>query len=140
MKTKVLVVDDKAEIREWVKLVLGQDTYDVIEAQDVAGLRRSLAGPAPALVILDLKLPDGNSLAVLPELKQKWPASKVIILTGYGTVEAAEEAYKVDPELFLQSKPFDPETLRALVELALSAKPDRKPSAPPSMDETRPSS
>jgi len=36
---------------------------------------------------------------------------------------AAEEAYKVDPQLFLQTKPFDPETLRALVELALSGSP-----------------
>ena len=60
---------------------------------------------------------------MLPELKQKWPASKVILLTGHGTVEAAEEAFKVDPQLFLHGKPFDPGTLRALVELALAGKP-----------------
>ena len=44
----------------------------------------------------------------------------MIILTGHGTVEVAEEAFKVDPQLFLQTKPFDPGTLRALVELALA--------------------
>jgi DNA-binding NtrC family response regulator len=120
MKTTILIVDDEADIREWVKLVLGSDNYELTEAWDLAGLRRSLAGPAPGVVILDLKLPDGNSLSVLPELKQKWPASKVILLTGYGTVEAAEEAYKMDAQLFLESKPFDPGTLRALVELALA--------------------
>jgi len=120
MKTSILIVDDEADIREWVKLVLGSDNYELTEAWDLAGLRRSLAGPAPGVVILDLKLPDGNSLSVLPELKQKWPASKVILLTGYGTVEAAEEAYKMDAQLFLESKPFDPGTLRALVELALA--------------------
>ena len=126
MKTTILVVDDEAEIREWVKLVLGDDQYLFTEAQDLASLRGSLGGPAPGVVILDLKLTDGHSLAVLPELKQKWPASKVIILTGYGTVEAAEEAYKVEPELFVQSKPFDPDTLRALVELALAGGPAPK--------------
>ena len=121
MKTTLLIVDDEADIRERVKLVLGSEKYELSEVADLAGLRRSLAGPAPGVVILDLKLPDGNSLSVLPELKQKWPTCKVIILTGYGGVEAAEEAYKVDPQLFLESKPFDPGTLRALVELALAS-------------------
>ena len=91
------------------------------EAGDLAGLRQALAGPAPSLVILDLKLHDGNSLTVLPELKQKWPATKVILLTGYGSVEAGEEAYRVDPGLFLQSKPLVPDMLRTLVELALAS-------------------
>jgi DNA-binding NtrC family response regulator len=125
MKTSILIVDDEVDLRERVKLVLGSVKYELTEAGDLAGLRRALAGPAPDVVILDLRLPDGNSLSALPELKQKWPASKVIILTGHGTVEVAEEAYKVDPQLFLQSKPFDPGTLRALVELALAGKPDR---------------
>jgi DNA-binding NtrC family response regulator len=123
MKTTILIVDDEADIRERVKRILGSDKYELTEAGDLAGLRRALAGPAVDAVILDLKLPDGNSLDALPELKQKWPASKVIILTGYGSVEAAEAAYKVDPHLFLQSKPFDEGTLRALVELALASKP-----------------
>jgi DNA-binding NtrC family response regulator len=125
MKTNILIVVDEAEIREQVKFVLGSDRYELTEAKNSAGLRRALASPAADLVILDLKLPDGNSLDALPELKQKWPGSKVIILTGHGTVEVAEEAYKVDPQLFLQSKPFDPETLRALVELALVVNPAR---------------
>jgi DNA-binding NtrC family response regulator len=122
MKTTILIVEDEAVIRELVSHVLGSETCEVSEVENLAGLRRSLAGPAPALVILDLKLPDGHGLSMLPELKQKWPATKVIILTGYGSVDAAEEAYKVDPELFLLSKPMDPGTLRALVELALSGK------------------
>ncbi len=129
MKSAVLIVEDEADIRELVKLALGNESYAMTEAADVAGLRRAMAGPAPGVVILDLQLPDGNSLALLPELKEKWPDSKVIILTGYGTVEAADEAYRTDPDLFLQSKPFDPGTLRALVELALTGAP------PPDEDE-----
>jgi DNA-binding NtrC family response regulator len=129
MKTRILIVDDEAGIRNLVRVVLGSDQYEVTEAEDLAALRRSLAGPAPAVVILDLKLPDGNGVEALPELKQKWPASKVIILTNFGTVEAAEEAYKLDAQLFLLSKPLDPETLRALVEVTLAGKPAARSAA-----------
>ena len=125
MKTTILIVDDEAEIRERVKYVLGSDKYEMTEATDLAGLRQALAGPAADLVLLDLRLPDGHALEALPELNQKWPTSRVIIVTGHGTVEVAEEAYKVDPQLFLLSKPFDSGTLQALVELALAGKPDR---------------
>ena len=88
--------------RELVRLALASDRYEVSEAADLAGLRRALVGAAPEVVILDLNLPDGNSLAVLPDLKGRWPRSKLIILTGYGTVEVADEAYKSVPDLFLQ--------------------------------------
>lgn len=131
MKTSILVVDDEPVIREFIKVLLGSTQYEVTEGESLADLRRSLAGPAPAVVILDLRLPDGNSLELLPELKQMWPASKVIILTSYGTVEVAEEAFTVDPQLFLLSKPFDPETFRALVELALASQPVERLRSPP---------
>lgn len=109
--------------RELVRLALASDRYEVSEAADLAGLRRALVGAAPEVVILDLNLPDGNSLAVLPDLKGRWPRSKLIILTGYGTVEVADEAYKSVPDLFLQTKPIDGGMLRALVELAMSRPP-----------------
>ena len=69
MKTSKLIVDDEASIRSQVKLVLGRDKYEMTEAENLADLRRSLAGPAPELVILDLRLSDGNALDVLPELQ-----------------------------------------------------------------------
>jgi two-component system response regulator AtoC len=122
MKTRILIVDDEAEIREQVCIALRNEAYELAEAATLAGLRQLLGGPAPEVVILDLKFPDGIALTVLPELKQKWPATKVILLTGFGTVEVAEEAFRLDPHLFLQNKPFDPGTLCALVELALSTR------------------
>jgi two-component system, NtrC family, nitrogen regulation response regulator GlnG len=122
MKTRILIVDDEADIREQVYIALRDEDYELAEAADLASLRRLLAGPAPDVLILDLKFPDGIGLTVLPEVKQKWPATKVILLTGFGTVEVAEEAFELDPHLFLQNKPFDPGTLCALVELALSAR------------------
>lgn len=121
MKATIVIVDDDEQLRFVVKTVLETEGCAVEEAADCASLRRLLRGTAPDLVILDLKLPDGEGLSLLPEVKQHWPKSKVIILTGFGTVEAAEAAYKVD-DVYLQSKPFDAEMLKAMVGLALAPK------------------
>ncbi len=119
MKAKIMTVDDEQVFRDLVTIFLVKEGHEVVEAVDCASLRRAFDGPAPNLVLLDLVLPDGNGLALLPELKQRWPNTKVIILTGHGTVEAAELAYRVGDVLWL-NKPFDANMLRAMVDLALA--------------------
>jgi DNA-binding NtrC family response regulator len=121
MNITVVVVDDEADIRFLVKTILEAEGCKVLEAGDGASLRRFFAQPAPDVVILDLKLPDASGLDLLREVKRNWPTAKVIILTGYGTAEAGEEAYKI-ADVFLQNKPFDGEMLKAMLELALTQK------------------
>ena len=118
MKHKIMIVDDEEEIRFLVKALFEGERYEVIEAADAAALRQLFEGSPPDVVLLDLKLPDADGLTLLPELRKTWPGSRIIILTGYGTVEAAEEAFKLG-DLFLQSKPFDSGMLRTLVEMAV---------------------
>jgi DNA-binding NtrC family response regulator len=127
MKARIMIVDDDEPLRAAVKEILTLDGYEMSEAGDVAGLRRAFDGPAPDAVILDLSLPDGNGLAVLPELKQKWPAAKVVILTGYGTMDAAREAYEQMEDVYFESKPFDAGLLKALLELALAGREVQSP-------------
>ena len=67
----------------------------------------------PVLRLQAAAIAFAQGLVLLPELKKKWPNSKVIILTGYGSVEVAEGAYKLDDQIFLQSKPFDAGVLPA---------------------------
>ena len=122
MKAKILVVDDDEGIREIVKTFLETAGYEVTEAADAATTRKAFAGPAPDVVLLDLKLPDGYGLELLPELKKSWPKSKIIILTGDHSVETGEAAYKMDGQVFLLNKPFDVGVLEALVEMALAQK------------------
>lgn len=126
MKAQILIVDDEEMLRLVTRCVLEAEGYEVLEAADAKSLRGHFSSPAPALVILDLELPDGHGLTLLPELKQHWPGTKVLILTGHGTVEVAESAFLVD-DVYLQSKPFDGEMLKAMVAMALPS----KPSAPP---------
>lgn len=114
-----MTVDDDQVLRCLVTMLLVKEGYEVVEAVDCASLRQAFDGPAPNLVLLDLALPDGNGLDLLPELKQRWPQTKVIILTGHGTAKAAEFANQVGGVMWL-SKPFDPEMLKETVALALA--------------------
>jgi DNA-binding NtrC family response regulator len=134
MSAKILVVDDEAGVRTLVRACLEGAGYEVSEASSAATLRQALAGPAPEVVVLDLQLADGDGLALLPEIKHHWPQTRVVILTGYGTVDAADQAYAVD-DVYMVSKPFDPDMFNAIVGMALSGRP-RDPTIQP----THPSS
>ncbi|HWN93446.1 MAG TPA: sigma-54 dependent transcriptional regulator [Methylomirabilota bacterium] len=120
MKPKVMVVDDEAIIREFVKTCLEGAGYEVAEAGDAAGLK-AYAGPNPDIVLLDLKLPDADGLVLLPQVKKTWPEAEVIVLTGHGSIEAAVEATKRGAYYF-QPKPFDCSTLKLQIERALEHK------------------
>jgi two-component system response regulator PilR (NtrC family) len=122
MNARILVVDDDADIRDLVRAFLETEGCQVTEAANAAALRQAFAGTPPDAVMLDLKLPDGNGIDLLPELKKHWPQSKIIILTGDVTVATAEAAYKADGQVYMLNKPFDPGVLVALLELALSQK------------------
>ena len=121
MKPKVMIVDDETVIREFVKIYLEGIGYEVTEAADGAALKSFYGGPQPDVVLLDLKLPDADGLALLPQLKKSWPEAVVIVLTGHGTIDAAVEATKRGAYYF-QQKPIDGPTLKLQVERALEHK------------------
>src|SRR4051812_9837942 len=121
MKPKVMIVDDEAVIREFVRTILEKNGCDVTEAADAASLKDMYGNGQPDVVLLDLKLPDADGLTLLPTLKKTWPEAEVIVLTGHGSIEAAVEATKRGAYYF-QSKPFDASTLKLQVERALEHK------------------
>ena len=81
MKGKILVVDDLADFRKLLRDAL-EDNNTVTEADSKAALEKAFAQEQPDLVLLDVKLPDGNGLELLPTIKKRWPETEVIILTG----------------------------------------------------------
>lgn len=121
MKPKVMIVDDEAVIREFVRTILEKNGCDVSEAADATTLKEMYGNGQPDVVLLDLKLPDADGLTLLPQLKKTWPEAEVIVLTGHGSIEAAVEATKRGAYYF-QSKPFDASTLKLQVERALEHK------------------
>jgi len=121
MKPKVMVVDDTEGIRDLLKAILEKCGYEIILKCTAAELTAAFAEPQPDVILLDLVLPDGHGLELLPQIKKQWPETEVIVLTGNATFEAAVEATKKGAYQF-QNKPFEAKTLILSVERALEHK------------------
>jgi DNA-binding response OmpR family regulator len=71
-----------------------------------------------SIMLLDLRMPGMDGIEVLRRVRERCPSLPVILLTAYGTVDAAVEAMKLGAADFLQ-KPFDPDALRRIVRQVL---------------------
>jgi len=121
MKANVLVVDDDPVVRELLLDLLVGEGCEASASATAAELQTALTGPQPDVVLLDRQLPDGDGLELLPLVKKQWPETEVIILTGFGTFDAAVEAIKRGAFHF-QGKPFDAKSLLLLVQRACEHK------------------
>ena len=117
-ESRILLVDDEESFRQIVGRELRRAGYHVDEAGMVEEARRSLAQQSYHVVLLDVRLPDGNGLDLLQDIKQSLPASQVIILTAFGTVQEAILAMKHGAFDFL-SKPCKLGEIEAVIEKAL---------------------
>src|SRR5438093_6707388 len=120
MKHSILLVDDQPELRSLLAESFFARGYEVIEAADGASLKGCLGGPQPDVALVDLKLPDADGLDLLSALKEQWPDTECIVLTGYGTLDAAVEATKRGAFHF-QTKPHN-DGIFNLVERAIERK------------------
>lgn len=130
MKAKILLVEDNVETRNLLVEAfknekLQSNQYEVFEATDVAEVKDALAGPQPDVVLLDVVLPSGDGLTLLPQIKKQWPDTEVILMTGAldadEKLNTAVEATKRGAFHFL-SKPFNLANLTVTVERALEHK------------------
>ena len=119
--SRILVVDDEADIRGLLKEILSEEGYEVEVAADAAQARASRARQAPDLVLLDIWMPDTDGITLLRE----WSATNgydcpVVMMSGHGTVETAVEATRLGAFDFVE-KPLSLTKLLRTVELALDA-------------------
>jgi DNA-binding NarL/FixJ family response regulator len=94
--TRIMIVDDHAVVREGIEAVLGKHA-DLKVVASVGGGREALAqleAAAPDVVLLDLRMPEMDGLAVLAELRARAPRVKVIILSGQAGDEAIFRALR----------------------------------------------
>jgi two-component system, NarL family, response regulator NreC len=82
-KTTVVLVDDHAVVRGALKALLeGQDDLEVVgEAGDIAAGRKIVAAKQPRVLVLDVNLPDGLAVDVLPQLREGSPQTQIVLLT-----------------------------------------------------------
>jgi two-component system response regulator HydG len=121
---RILVVEDNAPLREAIAAVIRAEKHDVVEAESAeAGLAACVAAP-PDVVVTDLRLPGKDGLALLRDVKGRDPLIEVLVLTAYGTVEAAVDAMRAGAFDFL-TKPVRMDALAAKIEAAWRARADR---------------
>jgi DNA-binding NtrC family response regulator len=119
--SRILVVDDEADIRGLLKEILSEEGYDVDIAADASQARSSRANQIPDLVLLDIWMPDTDGITLLRE----WSHTDgydcpVVMMSGHGTVETAVEATRLGAFDFVE-KPLSLTKLLRTVERALDA-------------------
>jgi len=111
---KILIVDDEEGIRESLKLILS-DHYELMLTDDGSQCLDILSNADDiGLVLLDIKMPQVSGLNVLKEIKEKYPAMKVIMITGYKSVETASEATSLGAAGYIV-KPFKSDEILEVV-------------------------
>ncbi|MGH7419701.1 MAG: sigma-54-dependent transcriptional regulator [Candidatus Rokuibacteriota bacterium] len=116
--TKILVVDDEAEIRSLLGAVLQSKGYEVVTADDGAAALQQIQREHPAVVLMDLSMPRMGGMDALPEIKRLDPEVPVIICTAHADLATAVRAMKLGAYDYL-TKPFDVELLALTLERAL---------------------
>jgi two-component system, NtrC family, nitrogen regulation response regulator NtrX len=127
--SRILVVDDEADIRGLLKEILSEEGYEVEVAADATQARSSRVAQVPDLVLLDIWMPDTDGITLLRE----WSVTDgydcpVVMMSGHGTVETAVEATRLGAFDFVE-KPLSLTKLLRTVERALDAGRRKKLSA-----------
>ncbi|MBI4541265.1 MAG: sigma-54-dependent Fis family transcriptional regulator [Gemmatimonadetes bacterium] len=120
-KARVLVCDDEMLIRLWLEEHLREQGYSAQGVPDGASLLGALESEPTDLVLLDLRLPDGSGLDLLPRIRELDPSLPVIMITAYGEVETAVAAVRAGAHHFLE-KPIELPELLLLIEQALESR------------------
>ena len=122
---RILIVDDEASIRMVLKAQLSTLNHSVHAVSNGREALLYLQKYGAEVLITDLNMPKMNGMELFERCRTEYPDMPVIILTAHGTVHLAVEAIKKGAFDF-QTKPFDKDELRELVQKALSESNQRK--------------
>jgi len=123
---KILVIDDEKPTLNMSRLLLSAIGYSVVTAEGgVEGLD-VFRNEKPDIVITDMKMPGMDGLAILDEIKKESPATEVIVITGHGDSDLAEQAANHGAGGFIhkpiQKKILDEELKKAEERLRMNTK------------------
>ncbi len=116
---KVLVVDDEPVVVNSIRRTLARKSYNVVEAFSGQEAISRVAREKFDVVLLDMRLPDADGLELIRDLKERRPDLKVVVVTGYASVDTAVEAIKRGANDYM-AKPFTPDELYSVTSRVLN--------------------
>jgi len=119
MNSKILIVDDEANIRKVLKALLEQEHYTVHEARDGIEALALLKKEEIHTIITDLRMPNLDGMGLLKSVSKSYPDIPVIIITAHESVDSAVSALKLGALDYI-SKPFDKLEMMDVVKKAIT--------------------
>jgi DNA-binding NtrC family response regulator len=119
-KLSILLVDDEAIVSKRLKPALEKNGYDVQTHQSGAQALASINEKDFDIVITDMRIDEMTGLQMLEAARKKSRNTKVILITGYATMELAHEAL-IKGAFEVIAKPFEPEELRKAIARAAAS-------------------
>jgi len=125
-KLKVFISDDSATVRErLVTMALDLPEVDVVgQAEDAPGTLDALNQVRPDVVILDIRMPGGNGIDVLREVKKMTPAPQVIMLTNFAYAQYRKKCEEAGADFFFDKSTEFEKLPQALEQVRQGLRPD----------------
>ena len=120
-KNRILIVDDDEVVRRSYLRSLESISRNIEAASDGEEALQTMEQNPFDVVLLDLRMPGQDGLSVLRTIKQKWPESEVVIITGYPTVDSAKEAVRLGAYDYV-AKPVGPQDVISVTDGAMTHK------------------
>jgi two-component system response regulator PilR (NtrC family) len=118
---RILIIEDERSMREVLKILLEEESYDVITAVDGSEGLHYIRNNIFDVIITDIKMPKADGFTILKEAKEIAPSTIVIMVTAFGTTESAIEAMKKGAYDYIH-KPFKIDEIRLIVKKAFEKK------------------
>jgi len=116
---RIVVIDDVPDAARLVRRVLEESGHEVLEFTEESEALAFFRNHGPDLVVLDLRLKQMDGVEVLAEIRKCSPDTRVVVLTGYPTVEARKKVLRLGASAFC-IKPIDNEELAETVAKVLA--------------------
>lgn len=119
---RVLVIDDQADVRAMMSMVLRINHFEVVEAANAAAGLKAFEDAAINLAIVDIFLLGSNGFDVIASMRERVPGLPIVAISGMTALDFVADMPGLTDVVCLQ-KPFRPNELMAAIETARSASP-----------------
>jgi len=120
-KNRILIVDDDETVRSSYRRSLEGISSNIALARDGEEALQTMEQGPFDVVLLDVRMPGIDGMSVLRTIKEKWPESEVVIITGYPTVDSAKQAVRLGAYDYV-AKPVGPQEVINVTDGAITRK------------------